>query len=907
MSRIQSGYATNRNSSLAYLTRHAALNGAMVQPVPGSLDVAAIRKRLEIVGPIGFKSAIARGADTEEATRAMATQMAGVADEAVRNGDRDVITQSARFGRGVVGWRRRLSGKSCGFCAMLASRGAVYVNRKAATVAKDGMAYHPHCHCWAEPLYTRQQEPPQVRQLQRQWQRVTAGHSGKDAQRVWRQHWEQRATPEGRARNGIAASRPSGGTGVPMPAQLVDVRPELTAARSTAAVGRAFSEEFERITGRRPQFVEFTGSAATAREHAEGLLRGLERFPDANLDRIVSSRLPQVAGEAEEYAHATGSRIAFNHTWTSVESRQRYLDSLAADTAKWEQGRIGWHPRGTASPTAQAVHEFGHVLDLGTLAGRAESRVLSAVRGRAAKLGLADDELIAREISAYATSDARELVAEAFADVVMNGERASVLSREIYDIVEAEYRKGGFTLGEAIAAPARAAKAMTAAEFEAALRAAATGDEALQVASVSLRTAAERKAYADYVSQYRYVNGELRENAGVIPLGRATAADRRLAAGLDSAMERSGLPEDIFVHRVGGTVEFEGGIPTVGAEWTDHGYVSTSTRVKAPHRGEVQMRILAPRGTRAVATSELDVNEVLLDRGSRFRVVKVDGPDAMGVWHADVELVGQRAATKAVAKKAAAPVVRDTRTLTQLKAAAKTHGIPVPVGAGKPELAALLDESQPLATRIARGRQAVIDQHRSIADSLTEVSELLANGASERALGARAQALVAKHNLDAAMEKLAQPLVKAMQSGDAAAIRREMAALQRKVGLKPVGAAPGDVVGFDRKLYQSIGGDIPAGAQVRVLRPGFEATVNGERVVLSRPAVQALSKDEIRAIERKTAGSVRFEARVRSARKGTAATAQTEYRFTGNAQANADMFPDPRERREVMDAFAGYR
>lgn len=190
MTRIQVSYAQNRDSAMRFVQRHAALNGARVSAVPGLLDEARLRERLRITGPVGFKAAIGSGQSTDEALRHMATRMSGVADEMVRNGDRDVITGTARHGQGIVGWRRRLSGRSCGFCAMLASRGAVYVDRQRATIAKDGTAYHPHCHCWAEPLYTHQQEPPEVRQLQRQWQRVTAGESGDDAARAWRRHWE---------------------------------------------------------------------------------------------------------------------------------------------------------------------------------------------------------------------------------------------------------------------------------------------------------------------------------------------------------------------------------------------------------------------------------------------------------------------------------------------------------------------------------------------------------------------------------------------------------------------------------------------------------------------------------------------------------------------------------------------
>lgn len=207
------------------------------------------------------------------------------------------------------------------------------------------------------------------------------------------------------------------------------------------------------------------------------------------------------------------------------------------------------------------------------------------------------------------------------------------------------------------AAPAKAAQAvsrLTPEQWDSAVAVAARGDEALQAATVPLRSAAERKAYADYVSQYRFVNGALRENAGTIPVTRAMAAERRLAAGLDSAMARGALPQDIQVYRIGGTVEFRDGIPRVGDEWVDHGYVSTSIRPKTDaRRGDVQMRILVPGGTRAVATPELDVGEILLDRGQRFRVVRVSGPDELGVRHLDVEVIPPAAPAKA-AKRAPA-------------------------------------------------------------------------------------------------------------------------------------------------------------------------------------------------------------------------------------------------------------
>lgn len=462
MARIQAGYALNRRSTMGYLPQHGALNRVTVSPIPGSLDIGSTRSRLGITGPVAFKNAISAGLGEEQALRSMATQMSGVADELVRNGDRDVIMNTIRRGKGLVAYRRRLAGKSCGFCSMIASRGAVY------TAETSTFRTHPHCRCWAEPLYRHEREPIEVQRLQRQWRRVTSGKSGAAAQREWRKHWEQRATPAARAREGIrelvpAPSLPApslpGGSAAAGAARPLEIRQVLLDARTTGAVDRAFEAEAARITGRtgaQQIRAHFEGSAATAREHAEGLLRGLERFPDANLRYVTLGRT-----RASSYAEAHGDRILFNYEWSRPDARKSYLESLARGSSRvrefGEDGLPGFHPAGTGSPAAIALHEFGHVLDIATMAERIAPDVKALVRARAAVMpeGLppwvqkawGPETLIKREISGYATTNTVELVAEAFSDVMVNGPAASQLSRDIFDLLEAEYRKGGFKMG----------------------------------------------------------------------------------------------------------------------------------------------------------------------------------------------------------------------------------------------------------------------------------------------------------------------------------------------------------------------------------------------------------------------------------------------------------------------------
>jgi hypothetical protein len=237
------------------------------------------------------------------------------------------------------------------------------------------------------------------------------------------------------------------------------IRPELEAARTAGAVTNVLRTEVGRITGRSTAqtYISLHGmSAATAREVAEGILRGLERFPDADLREIrVAGRLTN-----NPYAVADPYRrsIEFSSDRTSPAGRAASLRSLANDVAGWDEpGGVGWHPRGTGNWTAIAIHELGHNIDIATLAKAIHPEVDTLLGRRvdetrdeidrfaaSAYMGRDDltaDELIRREVSEYATKNRKELVAEAFADVMVNGAEAGRLSREIFRLLEAEYRR----------------------------------------------------------------------------------------------------------------------------------------------------------------------------------------------------------------------------------------------------------------------------------------------------------------------------------------------------------------------------------------------------------------------------------------------------------------------------------
>lgn len=144
---------------------------------------------LTITGPVSVKRHM-RGlrpgpGDLEVVTaRAMLIgrdMAAGAAMRHVLNGGRATILESVRADDAALGWARATSGKPCGFCAMLASRGPVY---DAESVRFDA---HDHCSCSAEPVYREGAPwPAGADDLRVMWDEVTAGLSGAEARNAFR-------------------------------------------------------------------------------------------------------------------------------------------------------------------------------------------------------------------------------------------------------------------------------------------------------------------------------------------------------------------------------------------------------------------------------------------------------------------------------------------------------------------------------------------------------------------------------------------------------------------------------------------------------------------------------------------------------------------------------------------------
>lgn len=443
----------------------------------------------------------------------------------------------------------------------------------------------------------------------------------------------------------------------------------------------------------------------------------------------------------------------------------------------------------------------------------------------------------------------------------------------------------------------RKATGTTLAQFDAAVERAAKGTPALRSSPLefdgqakgaaragrgfedAFPDAAERERIVATIGRYQFISHkeitELMRTGKHRAFSRLSAEETRAAiADIRSAMRHSRLTDDVVVWRgADGPGVF--GTPDglvddlTGVEFGDAAFVSTSVseqeaRKFVASRRDVVMRIVVPEGTPALQLSKLGgrggEGELLLGDGLRFRVVRDHGVIG-GSRRIDVEVIPPRAPAKAAVKKAApakkatapkAPPAPEKMTLPALRKELETAGIDLPLaGVPKPTLARWVDEIRtskaPIAESVGRFRQVVIDRRRAVAEALAEADELLANGASAATLGARGRAALVK--VEKAItgwpdEAPLRALVTAMATGNPASVRRAIKAAQTKLGLRQIGDDAGKLSRFDRATMKPIGGTIPDGAQVVVVRPGYEIEIGGQRVVLSKPVVEVASPIE---------------------------------------------------------------
>lgn len=171
-------------------------NATVTVDDPGEVAERRPRVSVTVVDPESRRSSRVSVEVTEdnrrdpEVVKVIADKVQAVAERHARMPSREALTDAVESDDDdvgpEVGWARVLTGaESCGFCAMLASRGPVFKSKKSASDAGgvDGKAYHDNCDC--EVILVREDQDwvgrEEYEALEQLWASSTAGTNGKSA------------------------------------------------------------------------------------------------------------------------------------------------------------------------------------------------------------------------------------------------------------------------------------------------------------------------------------------------------------------------------------------------------------------------------------------------------------------------------------------------------------------------------------------------------------------------------------------------------------------------------------------------------------------------------------------------------------------------------------------------------
>lgn len=158
-------------------------------------DLAALEVSLRATGPATVQRALSAGLTPALAAARALVTVSGAVSRVVLDGGRQTVLLTVEADRRALGWMRVTHGKTCAFCAMLASRGPVYKTRKSGISTGDPRGkparFHDHCDCTVEPVYSPDTAWPAASvHADKLWAQSTRGVSGKDAINAFRVAYE---------------------------------------------------------------------------------------------------------------------------------------------------------------------------------------------------------------------------------------------------------------------------------------------------------------------------------------------------------------------------------------------------------------------------------------------------------------------------------------------------------------------------------------------------------------------------------------------------------------------------------------------------------------------------------------------------------------------------------------------
>lgn len=179
-----------------YLTTFRALElgvtpDTLTPALADLVDARALTTSMLVTGPVAIKTAAHRGVPLDQAADRAKAGTARAAMRHALDGGRQTVTDTVSADPAAQGWARATSGKTCGFCALLASRGPVYKSKASAAGSRTDLEgrhrVHDGCNCTFEPVYHQDAAwPSGARRYQELWRDATAGLGGQDAVKAFR-------------------------------------------------------------------------------------------------------------------------------------------------------------------------------------------------------------------------------------------------------------------------------------------------------------------------------------------------------------------------------------------------------------------------------------------------------------------------------------------------------------------------------------------------------------------------------------------------------------------------------------------------------------------------------------------------------------------------------------------------
>lgn len=182
-------------TAAAYYEEHRIESGVTGQEpapvVPGVLNLAQVTASLLFTGPITLKQQLALGNSLLTALNVARTATAGAIFRHTANAGRGTIFNTAQRDRRALGYARVTDGKPCYFCAMLASRGAVYKSDESDGGRGNAHRYHDGCNCTVQAIYSHDAEiPGDGDKYAALWADSTGDVSGADKAKAFRRAYE---------------------------------------------------------------------------------------------------------------------------------------------------------------------------------------------------------------------------------------------------------------------------------------------------------------------------------------------------------------------------------------------------------------------------------------------------------------------------------------------------------------------------------------------------------------------------------------------------------------------------------------------------------------------------------------------------------------------------------------------